>query len=77
MPRINRAIELLEQGQPIFYGGGFPLTNEGGREAVGAFLAAGDEELFREFNEIAGALDPLAQNFEPYPDAAPALEAVR
>jgi 4-hydroxy-2-oxoheptanedioate aldolase len=38
MPRINRAIELLEQGQPIFYGGGFPLTYEGGREASGTFL---------------------------------------
>jgi 4-hydroxy-2-oxoheptanedioate aldolase len=38
MPRINRAVELLEQGQPIFYGGGYPLTYEGGREAIGTHL---------------------------------------
>jgi glutamyl-tRNA reductase len=40
------------------------LASELGVEAVGSFLAAGDAELFREFNDIAGALDPLAQNSE-------------
>ncbi len=38
------------------------LASELGVEAVGSFLAAGDAELFREFTDIAGALDPLAQN---------------
>ena len=38
------------------------LASELGVEAVGSFLAAGDAELFREFNDIAGALDPLAQH---------------
>ena len=40
------------------------LASELGVEAVGSFLAAGDAELFREFNDIAGALDPLAGNPE-------------
>jgi glutamyl-tRNA reductase len=40
------------------------LASELGVEAVGTFLAAGDAELFREFNDIAGALDPLAGNPE-------------
>jgi glutamyl-tRNA reductase len=40
------------------------LASELGVEAVGSFLAAGDEELFKEFSDIAGALDPLAQNPE-------------
>ena len=38
MPRINRAIELLEQDQPILYGGGFKLSYEGGQEAVDTHL---------------------------------------
>lgn len=38
MPRINRAIELLEQGQPIIYGGGFNLTYEAGLEAAQTYL---------------------------------------
>jgi 4-hydroxy-2-oxoheptanedioate aldolase len=38
MPRINRAIELLEQGQPIFYGGGYGLTYDDGIKAVGTHL---------------------------------------
>lgn len=38
------------------------LASELGVEAVGSFLAAGDAELFREFSDIAGALDPLAGN---------------
>ncbi len=40
------------------------LASELGVEAVGSFLAAGDAELFREFSDIAGALDPLAGNSE-------------
>ncbi len=40
------------------------LASELGVEAVGSFLAAGDAELYREFNDIAGALDPLARNPE-------------
>jgi glutamyl-tRNA reductase len=40
------------------------LASELGVEAVGSFLAAGDAELFREFSDIAGALDPLADNRE-------------
>ena len=40
------------------------LASELGVEAVGSFLAAGDAELFAEFNGIAGALDPLAGNGE-------------
>ena len=40
------------------------LASELGVEAVGSFLAAGDAELFAEFNDIAGALDPLAGNSE-------------
>lgn len=38
------------------------LASELGVEAVGSFLAAGDAELYREFHDIAGALDPLAQD---------------
>lgn len=38
MSRINRAIELLEQDQPVFYGGGFPLTHDGGVEAAKTHL---------------------------------------
>ena len=30
--RINRAIELLEQGQPVYYGGTGPLTYENGKK---------------------------------------------
>jgi 4-hydroxy-2-oxoheptanedioate aldolase len=33
MPRVNRAIELLEQGQPIYYGGVDDRSFEGGVEA--------------------------------------------
>jgi glutamyl-tRNA reductase len=40
------------------------LASELGVEAVGSFLAAGDAELYAEFNDIAGALDPLAGNPE-------------
>jgi glutamyl-tRNA reductase len=40
------------------------LASELGVEAVGSFLAAGDAELFREFSDIAGALDPLADSSE-------------
>jgi glutamyl-tRNA reductase len=40
------------------------LASELGVEAVGSFLAAGDAELFREFSDIASALDPLAQSSE-------------
>lgn len=40
------------------------LASELGVEAVGSFLAAGDAELYAEFNDIAGALDPLAGNQE-------------
>ncbi len=38
MPRINRAIERLEQDQPVFYGGGFALTHDGGVEAAKTHL---------------------------------------
>jgi len=34
MPRINRAIELLEQGQPIYYTGAGERTYEGGVKAA-------------------------------------------
>ncbi|MCS6859677.1 MAG: aldolase/citrate lyase family protein [Abditibacteriales bacterium] len=34
MPRINRAIELLEQGQPIYYTGAGELSYEGGKHAA-------------------------------------------
>jgi 4-hydroxy-2-oxoheptanedioate aldolase len=34
MPRINRAIELLEQGQPIYYTGAEARTFEGGVKAA-------------------------------------------
>ncbi len=34
MPRINRAIELLEQGQPIYYTGVRDRTYQGGLEAA-------------------------------------------
>ncbi len=40
------------------------LASELGVEAVASFLAAGDQELFREFTDIARALDPLAPNPE-------------
>ena len=40
------------------------LASELGVEAVGSFLAAGDAELYAEFNDIAGALDPLAGDRE-------------
>ncbi len=40
------------------------LASELGVEAVGSFLAAGDAELYAEFNDIAGALDPLAGSQE-------------
>ena len=30
MSRVNRAIELLEQGQPIYYSGGGELSYDGG-----------------------------------------------
>ena len=33
MTRINRAVELLERGQPIYYGGSGELSYERGREA--------------------------------------------
>lgn len=42
------------------------LASELGVEAVGTFLAAGDAELYAEFNDIAGALDPLAGNPETF-----------
>ncbi|MBP9145831.1 MAG: hypothetical protein KBF21_00960 [Thermoanaerobaculia bacterium] len=48
------------------------LASELGVEAVGSFLAAGDAELFREFSDIAGALDPLADSSE-----APEMPAMR
>ena len=32
MPRVNRAIELLEQGQPLYYTGAGELTYENGVE---------------------------------------------
>jgi 4-hydroxy-2-oxoheptanedioate aldolase len=34
MPRINKAIELLEQGQPIYYTGAGELSYEGGKRAA-------------------------------------------
>src|SRR5579859_3281528 len=34
MPRVNRAIELLEQGQPIYYTGAGERTFEGGVKAA-------------------------------------------
>ena len=34
MPRVNRAIELLEQGQPIYYGGVEDRSFEGGVRAA-------------------------------------------
>ena len=34
MPRVNRAIELLEQDQPIFSSGAPALTSEAGIEAA-------------------------------------------
>jgi 4-hydroxy-2-oxoheptanedioate aldolase len=34
MPRINRAIELLEQGQPVYYTGAGELSYEGGQRAA-------------------------------------------
>lgn len=34
MPRINRAIELLEQGQPIYYTGPPGVSYEGGKESA-------------------------------------------
>ena len=34
MSRVNRAIELLEQGQPIYYSGGGELSYEGGLKAA-------------------------------------------
>ena len=33
MARVNRAIELLEQGQPIYYSGAGELSYEGGVKA--------------------------------------------
>ena len=33
MARVNRAIELLEQGQPIYYSGAGELSYEGGVQA--------------------------------------------
>ena len=37
MPRINRAIELLEQGQPLYYTSPKECSYEGGIEAVGTW----------------------------------------
>lgn len=37
MPRINRAIELLEQGQPIYYTGAEERSFEGGVKAAGTW----------------------------------------
>lgn len=37
MPRINRAVELLEKKQPIYYGGAGELSYERGKEASGAW----------------------------------------
>lgn len=37
MARINRAIELLEQGQPVYYTGAGELTYEKGREQAGTW----------------------------------------
>ena len=51
------------------------LASELGVEAVGTFLAAGDAELFREFSDIAGALDPLADSSET--PEMPAIRAMR
>lgn len=35
MPSVNRAVELLKRGQPIYYGGGGELSYEKGVEASG------------------------------------------
>ena len=35
--RINRAIELLEQGQPIYYTGAGERSYEGGKKAAGTW----------------------------------------
>ncbi|MEO8197313.1 MAG: hypothetical protein ABI689_11375 [Thermoanaerobaculia bacterium] len=54
------------------------LASELGVEAVGSFLAAGDAELYAEFNDIAGALDPLANDPEmPEMRETPAMEIRR
>ncbi|MBM3957502.1 MAG: hypothetical protein FJ313_05570 [Gemmatimonadetes bacterium] len=37
MPRINRAIELLEQGQPVYQAGAGELTYENGRRMAGTW----------------------------------------
>lgn len=37
MPRINRAVELLERGQPIYYGGAGELSYDHGVEVSGAW----------------------------------------
>ena len=37
MARINRAIELLEQGQPLYYTSPGERSYEGGIEAVGTW----------------------------------------
>ena len=35
MPRVNRAVELLSRGQPIYYGGAGELSYEKGRRSLG------------------------------------------
>ena len=35
MPRVNRCIELLEQGQPVYYTGVEDLSYESGRALAG------------------------------------------
>ncbi len=37
MPTVNRAVELLKRGQPIYYGGAGELSYEKGVEATGAW----------------------------------------
>ncbi len=37
MPRINRVIELLEQGQPVYYTGAGELTYENGKKQAGTW----------------------------------------
>mgnify|MGYP000671844328 CR=1 FL=1 len=60
--RADGGFSGREGGSDLYYTsfGLRGLASELGVEAVGSFLAAGDEELFREFSDIAGALDSAA-----------------
>jgi len=56
MARINRAIELLEQGQPIYYTGTDERTFEGGARAAATF--AGLSGMLRVWNFSISRTEP-------------------